>query len=190
MALKLCPSCRTEYVRTAERCSDCGAALVSAEGFVPPPPEIPADSLPPAALLALVRTGTPGELEGFAGLLQEHGISCRIDSYPPGAPAGAGSAGRGAGLRLGLYVLERDLPAAVGAVEERLLAELPDAVAPGARGELTACPACGASLAAEASGCAECGLEFPAQEQLCRECGGVARAEDLSCPSCNAPLHA
>ncbi len=189
MALKLCPSCRTEYVRTAERCSDCGAVLVFAEDFTPPPSEAAAEQLPPAAELALVRSGTPSDLEGFAELLQELGISSRIDSYPPGTPTGGAKAGR-AGLRLGLYVRERDLAPAVGAVEEHLLSELPDAVAPGARGELSACPACGASLMLEASGCADCGLEFPAQEQLCSQCGGVARAEDLSCPSCNAPLHA
>ncbi len=192
MALKLCPSCRSEYVRTALRCADCGAALVFADEFAPPPEEAAGAELPPASELSLVRSGSASDLDAFAELLQELGISSRIDSYPPGkridaSATGARSRGAGAGSRLGLYVLEADLADAASAIEERMLSELPDAVRV-ERGELSACPACSAPIAADAIACSDCGLEFPGQERICSECGGTARAEDLSCPSCNAPL--
>jgi hypothetical protein len=173
MALKLCPSCRSEYVSAVERCADCGCALVFADQFVPLPEAEPGPSeeLPPATELALVRTGSPAQLGVFAELLQEFGISSRVDAYPPGAEdpdsevAAARRAARGAGIgpTLGLYVRERDLVAAVDAVEAQLAAEMPDAVQLRERGEASECPACSAPLGAEDTACSDCGLEFPSQ---------------------------
>jgi hypothetical protein len=175
MALKLCPSCRSEYVSTAQRCSDCGGALVLADAFVPPPEDerAPGDQLPPVIELALVRTGSPSQLSAFAERLQELGISSRVDAYPPGGAgeaaaslAAIAAARRGATVpALGLYVRDRDLAAAVDAVEAQLAAEMPDAFVPRARSETSECPACGTPIAADASACADCGLEFPSEDR-------------------------
>ena len=168
-----CPSCRVEYLHTAEICADCDVALVS--GPLPEPEEDAGDDgLPPTSELALVLRDQPWELERVGQMLRSADLGVRID--------------RVGQRELGLYVLPSDREAALLLVHEYRAATLPDAEA-GAIGEtLSACPACGTDLPPGASSCAECGLEFPSTVGACAHCGAEVSADDTHCLGCGTSL--
>jgi hypothetical protein len=158
---KNCPECGGEFQQWVERCPDCGVALVSAGAFAPPEPS---RELPPASQLECVERGEPWSLRQLAGRLQQQGISCRIDAWPPDAAIRPPERrGAGMGAHFGLYVLGADLAAARRVHAEQLAAVVPgaDALAGAAAATLAECPACGEPLAETAASCAACGLEFP-----------------------------
>ncbi len=169
---KTCPSCRVEYLHTAEICADCDVALVS--GPLPEPEDDAGASLPSTDELALVLRDQPWELERMAQVLASADLRARID--------------RVGERELGLYVLPSDRAAALLVVHEYRAATLHDAEA-GAIGEaLTACPTCQTDLHPAATSCPECGLEFPSTLGACPHCGAEVNADDTSCLGCGASL--
>ena len=114
-----------------------------------------------------IERGDPRALHEIAERLQEAGLSCRIDTYPPDEPIRlGGKRGSGVATTFGLYVLPgrgrgRDA-AAHGHVRETLPEAAGYEVAAGT--ELSACPACGEAFADAALECAACGLAFPDAE--------------------------
>jgi hypothetical protein len=166
---KLCPSCGGEFQQWVTQCPDCAVPLQIGGpdgGSVETAARAPAEELPPASELTCLRRGDPYALHEIAERLQQEGISCRIDVYPPGESIRLG-ARRGAGVAttFGLYVRPADA-ARAGAVRDQLVREsAPDAAGAGAGVDLSACPACGEPLADAATACAACGLEFPDANQ-------------------------
>jgi len=160
---KVCPSCKQEYQRWVEVCSDCNVPLaLDQEGQSAP-------ALPPAVDLVLLKVEGPWYLQELAELLQENGISSRIDTEPPGTPTegtkGAMRAGsRGQTTRLGIYVGVDDLEPAHAIAQEFATARLSDVPDVTANPDASACPACGEPISETAVSCAECGLEFPEAE--------------------------
>jgi len=160
---KVCPSCKQEYQRWVAVCSDCNVPL----GFDQESP--PSPSLPPAADLVLLKVEGPWYLQELAELLQENGISSRIDTEAPGTLAegakGTTRAGSpGQATRLGIYVGADDLEAAHEISQEFAASRLCDVPDPAAHTDASACPACGEPIGETAVACAECGLEFPEAE--------------------------
>jgi hypothetical protein len=161
---KTCPECGGEFQAWVTRCPDCDVALVIASGEVarPAPRE-----LPHASELVCVERGDPWHLRELAERLQQQGLSCRIDVYPPDSairpPARRGAGTSGA--QFGLYVRAEDVALAQQLRSEHLKRVVPDAHALSgeAGGVLSDCPACGAPLEETAVSCASCGLEFPEQ---------------------------
>ena len=159
---KTCPGCRGEFQAWVTRCPDCDVTLVIAVGEVARPVT---RELPRASELVCVERGDPWHLRELAERLQQQGVSCRIDVYPPDAPirppARRGSAA--AGTQFGLYVRSEDLALAQQIRTEHLQRVVPDAhtVSGEANAVLADCPACGAPLEEGAASCASCGLEFP-----------------------------
>ncbi len=182
--LKICPRCRSEYRLEASICSDCGSALLELQPF----PE--SDALPPAAELVCIRRGGPGFLRGVARALQGAGLSCRIDTWPPGEPI------RGARLpfrlrgghdpyELGLYVREEDADEARQLEVEHLARILPDVPSPPPLDVTSAeCPACGAGLFGSGERCVSCGLAFPCELHVCPECRAQVEPEAARCSAC------
>ena len=159
---KTCPECGGEFQAWVTRCPDCDVALVIASGEVAP---TVTRELPHARELVCVERGDPWHLREIAERLQQQGVSCRIDVYPPDAPiqppARRGSAAGAS--RFGLYVCAEDLALAQQIRSEHLQRVVPDAAAPvvEAGAVLADCPACGTPLGEGAVSCASCGLEFP-----------------------------
>ena len=163
---KTCPACGGEFQSWVARCPDCDVALVIASGEAPPAPPTPRE-LPHARELRCIERGDPWHLRELAERLQEQGVSCRIDVYPPEgqirppAQRGAGTSG----TQFGLYVQAEDAALAQQLRSQHLAQVVPDAhaLAAEAGAALTECPACGEPLAEGAASCASCGLEFPDQ---------------------------
>jgi len=160
---KVCPSCHQEYQRWVELCSECSVPLALDQESSPAP------SLPTAAEMVLLKVEGPWYLQELAELLQEGGISSRIDTDPPGTPnegtKGATRAGsRGRATRLGIYVGADDLETANEIAQEFATSRLSDIPTTAANPDASACPACGEQISETAVSCAECGLEFPEAE--------------------------
>ena len=164
---KYCPSCGAEYQHTASECADCRVALVHEVPAPTAPPVAEEGVLPDARELSLCSTGTAGQVEEMAEILQAAGISSRVDSHPPGGPLSAGprqkfgfQTSRLGLYVLGLYVRPEDLEEARQILEQKMAEKLE--AAPARIGaEFEACPGCGARIPQEAESCPECGLEFP-----------------------------
>lgn len=170
---KYCPRCGDEFQPHMEICPDCEEALV----HEPPPAAggAGAETLPPAEELTCVAHGDPWDVRSLAEVLQDEGVTCRIDRYPPSSRGEGDDPGRriggfGRGVRLGVYVRPEDAPHAAARHQERLRATLgedgADASAPdpGAADAEAGCPACGTVADAAAEECPECGLHFPPAE--------------------------
>ncbi len=167
-AVKICPSCGDEFQPWVELCPDCHVPLQMGSGESAPDV---GSELPPPTELECVATGGPWQTRALAERLQEEGIGCRIDAYPPDTDIdtdGGNVAGRfgqaGRGVNLGVYVTRADQPRAAEIVADARTEELPELDGmemPEPGSELDACPGCGEPLAADATGCSECGLEFP-----------------------------
>jgi len=168
---RYCPRCGDEFQPHIEVCPDCEEALVLE------PPQAggaAAETLPPAQELTCVAHGNSWDVRGLAEELQDAGLSCRIDRYPPVASQekageadspGRGIGGFGQGVRLGVYVRPGDAAHAAELHQSRLRATLDggDADAP-AGGEEAGCPACGTATDPGVEECPECGLHFPPAE--------------------------
>lgn len=156
---KVCPSCRVEYLHTAETCSDCGVDLVLEGQLV----EAPSSELPPTEELVLIRAETATWIDGLGRRFEEAGIPYRIEVV-------AHPASRARGQTFAMLVLPEDEERAREIDGRHLhtqlpdLAELGDGGAAEAGAEEEACPACGTGLAPDASECPECGLCFEPQE--------------------------
>lgn len=190
LPFKVCPECGAEHVSTALVCADCNVTLEIAATETAQPPNA---ALPPASELARLATGSPWEMERLALLLQEAGMSSRVDTMPSeraisrhvsnAAPRGSSRSG----ARLALYVLPAEVEAAGRVIQGVLLQDSPGGAAPAREGaSLEACPACGAPISAVASACPDCGLGFVPIEDLCSSCGAVLIADATACPSCGA----
>ena len=159
---KLCPNGHGEFQQRMARCPDCGSALELATSA-----ELPARAtveLPPAHELSCVERGDPRARHEIAEQLQQAGISCRIDAYPPDEPIRLdGRRGSGVANTFGIYVLPSQAEHAVEVRTRYIQQSLPELagreVAAGT--ELHACPACSEPLPEAAHECASCGLAFP-----------------------------
>lgn len=156
---KVCPSCRVEYLHTAETCSDCGVDLVL-QGEAP---EAPAGELPPAEELVMIRAETATWIEGLGRRLEAAEIPFRIEVVPQ-------PASRARGQAFALFVLPEDEERARQIDAKHLRTQLPDlpdaeeGAVPGTGDGEEACPACGTGLPTDASECPECGLCFEPHE--------------------------
>ncbi|MEM7411117.1 MAG: zinc ribbon domain-containing protein [Myxococcota bacterium] len=182
---KVCPSCREEFQRTVEFCSDCDVPLVF-------PGEEPAEEAASQEPLELLTKGGPWQLEALAEHLAQRGIPCHIDTDPPQAAIQGPQSYRRTGFQgrateLALYVATSDLGDARGLAEEHLRSRLPDGGEEIAEGEiLDACPACETPLTPGADACGECGLPFAVQTIQCLSCGQEANSDEAACPHCGA----
>lgn len=188
LPLKACPECRVEYQHTSERCSDCDVALVLATDL----PNQSETALPPASELRSLRHGELSRVREDASILQEAGIACRIDSYPPEEPlkAGAGGPVRSTGSTLAVYVHESEFEAAEAALHAYhagMFGLNPEEV-PEVGAELTSCPACGMSVSGTDTSCSDCGLSFPSESGECSHCGATVTDSDEVCPNCSVHL--
>ena len=164
---KVCPDGHGEFQNWVERCPDCGATLQLAKDGAAPPPPRAANELPPAHELRCIERGDPRALHEIAAQLQDAGLSCRIEPYPPDQPIRlSGPRGSGVTTTFGLYVRPADADEATRLRTEQLRRSLPEAAghALAAGTELSDCPACGEPLAEGARACDACGLEFPEAE--------------------------
>jgi hypothetical protein len=183
---KICPACGEEFRATVSRCSDCDVELVFPGAAVAA--AAPAVEAEP---LLLLKTDEPRALEQLAQHLSGHGISSRIDSYPPREPIGGAQAMRrdAAGdqaARLGIYVPAQHLETAYDLAQQLLRSHMP--APPGEAGEdkalLEACPACGTALEGRIDACGECGLEFAVVAVICTACGHEGTSEQAACTNC------
>jgi hypothetical protein len=159
---KVCPSCGGEFQQWVTQCPDCAVALQIGGGDSLP--AAPPRELPPARELTCIERGDPRALHEIAERLQEAGLSCRIDAYPPDEPIRlGGKRGTGVATSFGLYVLPAEAEEAARLRLEHVRETLPEAAGfeLAAGTELSACPACGEPLADAARECAACGLAFP-----------------------------
>ena len=166
---KTCPACGSEFQAWVAQCPDCEVPLEIASGEAPP--RVPLE-LPHARELVPLERGDPWHLRELAERLQQAGLSCRSDAYPPYAQIRAPARKRGpvaavAGPSFGLYVRREDVARAQQIRAEHLKESVPGAevLTSEAGAVLTDCPACGEALAEGATSCASCGLEFPELEE-------------------------
>ncbi len=160
---KICPNGHGEFQHRMTYCPDCDAALELATSADPPPARR-AVELPPAHALSCIERGDPRALHEIAEQLQQAGISCRIDAYPPDEPIRLGGRrGSGVASTFGLYVLPSQAEHSTQVRTQHIQQSLPELagheVAAGT--ELHACPACSEPLPEAARECASCGLAFP-----------------------------
>jgi hypothetical protein len=156
---KVCPECRVEYRPEAEACADCRVPLVHADAA---PLEDELRDFPPAAQLECVRVAPVAWMEALAQGLQERGVTLRVErALAEDAPEGQRADIFGDIAQLfGLYVRSEDLELA-RELDASIAAQLvPDEAEALADGEVEACPACGAALAADGLECSDCGLSF------------------------------
>src|SRR5512145_1555790 len=124
---KACPECGGEFQGWVTRCPDCDVALVIASGDAPPVRPAPRE-LPHASALVCIERGDPWHLRELAERLQEQGVSCRIDVFPPeGRIRPPAQRGGTSGTQFGLYVSAADLPLAQRLRGEHLAEVVPDA---------------------------------------------------------------
>ena len=167
---KTCPACGSEFQAWVAQCPDCEVPLQLSSSEAPPVP--PRFELPPARELVAFERGDPWHLREIAERLQQGGLSCRIDAYPPDAPIRAparkrGPVAPGSGPSFALYVRHEDVGLAQQLRAEHLKESVPgaEALAVETGAVLSDCPACGEALSEGATSCASCGLEFPELEE-------------------------
>lgn len=156
---KVCPECRVEYRLDAEVCADCRVPLVHAEAA---PPEEDLEGFPPASQLECVRVAPVAWMEALARGLRERGVTLRVErARAEDAPEGQRADVFGDIAQLfGLYVRSEHLELA-RELDASIAAQLvPDEAEALEEGEVEACPACGAALAANVLECVDCGLSF------------------------------
>lgn len=156
---KLCPECRTEYTPVVTRCTDCDVDLVHADSL--PGEEEEIEAFPPASQLECVRVAPIAWIRALSEALQERGLAHRVEpATDTDAPDGQRPKVFGEAQLFGLYVRSecaspaRELD---GSIAAQLL---PEEAPPLDEGEEEACPACGATLAADAIECSDCGLRL------------------------------
>lgn len=169
-AWKICPRCGEEFVPTAERCGDCGVALVlegeaQALAAAAPEEESPAhDDLADAEDLVPLREAEIAWARRLGDALRAARVPHRVT---PLAGAERGVQAQWSG-RWAVLVRREDLERAMHVDAERLRAEMPALeggelvvrAADEAGDEGGPCPGCGFELAADAEECPECGLVF------------------------------
>jgi hypothetical protein len=157
--MPFCPTCRSEYVLTVERCPHCDVALVA---------ELTKDSLEERRdqLASAVRDGTAlvvsqGSFDAASELadsLLVWKIAAQV-AKPPGTEC---DDEQGPCTHYKVMILEEDEPAAATALHNQYRdlvaregtgAQLADAPA-------DACPACGTAVPENATECPDCGLAF------------------------------
>jgi hypothetical protein len=143
--------------------------------------------------LRCVRTGDPWRVREIAEALEDAGITCQVDTYPPGGAVAPLRGGRAASAatQMGVYVAPGDFEAAHERAEEYERSRMPDVEAeqPVWDGDPGTCPGCSTAVPPEATSCAECGLEFPSVAQ-CPRCGSLSDPETASCAVCGSALGA
>jgi hypothetical protein len=142
------------------------------------------------APLVCIRVGDPWRVREIAEALENAGVTCRIDTYPPGADVAPQRRGRGAGTatEMGVYVADADAQAAAQIADEHERSRMPEVETeqPEWEGDPGRCPGCGTALEPAAASCAECGLEFPPIVE-CRWCGSLCEGEAATCIACGRP---
>ncbi len=183
---KSCPRCGDEFQHWVNECPDCHVPLAHADagGSAPALGERSAAAPAPFTSPVLLRRGDPRDLRELAERLGAQGIACAVGGDFGKASKGIGRAGAGRSVTLGLFVEERDLPAASEIQRAWLAEQMPEDASAGPVGELSGCPGCGEPLAADARACRSCGLEFPDAELACPSCGQLVAPERESCPHC------
>jgi hypothetical protein len=156
---KICPECRTEYTRFAERCADCDVDLVHGDTLAAE--EAEAAAFPPAAELECVRVAPIAWIHALSEALQEEGLAHRVEpASAEDAPDGQNPDVFGGAQLFGLYVRSEDA-ASTREFDGSIAAQvLPDAAPVLEDGEVESCPACSATLSAEEVECPDCGLRL------------------------------
>lgn len=157
--VKLCPSCRTEYLLTASRCADCDVDLVDPTALAAEDEAL--EAFPEAPQLECVRVAPLAWIRALSDALQEGGVVHRVESATAeDAPPGQRPEIFGDVRLFGLYLRSQDAGAA-RELDSQIAARLVPEEAPAlAEGEDEACPACGVALPADTTECPECGLGF------------------------------
>ncbi len=169
--VKLCPTCKAEYIPSVERCPSCGGVLVSAMVREEEDPyvSLTEEEGRPARLeegepAVVAKVSTLDEVTSFAVELAADGIAYRIERFEPPSEEGAESDGETVAPKPPAYRLlihPRDVEHARAIYARYQREENPD-LPPDLGEELTECPACFGPLVAIELGkrCPECDLEF------------------------------
>ena len=155
---KVCPSCREEYTLMMEQCVHCDVALVF-PNEIPPDDVGSLDDFPPAGELIYLRVAPLAWIRALSEALEEAGVPHRVEPGRVADPPEGQQPGTFGNVDLfGLYVRTEDEARARevdSSIAVRVLPEEPEDLA---EGEDDACPACGATLAADVATCPDCGL--------------------------------
>lgn len=148
-----CPECESEYLPSATECADCRVPLVHEHELG----ASPADDLPPASELTLLRAASIGWVRSLSDRLSEAGLPHRIEAA---VSDDEDTQRPGASLPYGVYLRPDDVPAALEVDADFMREQIPDlpehvdVSAGGGEG----CPACGDAVPANANECPSCGL--------------------------------
>jgi hypothetical protein len=153
---QVCPSCGDEFTLSVPRCSNCDVGLVSPDSL---PPQVEPEDFPDVDRLACVRVGPLPWTRAISDALTQAGVAHRVQPDTRSVAEGGVDPKRFGGEALyGTWVEPGDLEAAKG-IDTQIFAVFEAEAAPVAdAGE--ACPACDASLPADALECSDCGLVF------------------------------
>jgi uncharacterized paraquat-inducible protein A len=156
---RICPECRTEYTRFAERCADCDVDLVHGDTLAAQ--EADAAAFPPAAELECVRVAPIAWIHALSEALQEHGVAHRVEpASAEDAPDRQRPEVFGGVELFGLYV-RSEHAAPTREIDGSIAAQvLPDEAPALEDGEVETCPACSATLSADETECPDCGLRL------------------------------
>jgi len=127
------------------------------------PEEIPPEELPPASEMVALRIASISFIRALSEMLQNAGISHRVDSAPNQADDDESSErtrrqSHDAGVAI--FVLPEDAEAALAVDAEFLKRQIPDQPAQNGAADDEGCPACGDPVALDAHECPGCGLPF------------------------------
>jgi len=154
----VCPECRCEYFASAERCADCGVALVHPDSVV----DEEVEELPPVSELVPIRIASVSWMRGFSEMLSEAGLPHRVDLAPTQGEQTEQVRRRSHDQGVAVYVLAEDRERALALDSAYLRAQIPDAPEEASAHAIElsdeCCPACGDALAEAAEECSGCGL--------------------------------
>ncbi|NJD56257.1 MAG: hypothetical protein FIA94_07625 [Nitrospirae bacterium] len=148
---KVCPVCRTEYYPHIEKCSDCGALLLSPEEFVRAQEERKLAEETVVGTVVKVLEGDLNWMSELRTVLLDAGIPCNIQSD-------AGCRKGCCGNTVQLTVAPEDFKRAQETIEEYLMELDPDLRIAREMFGKGKCPACGSSFGPDARECPDCGL--------------------------------
>lgn len=177
---KICSECGEEYSLSAEKCADCGGALVLPQDyearFVP---------LGEEEEQTLVREGLVDYLEELRTYMNTKGIRAVI-RFHRGKPGTCPS-----GTVYGLYVKAEDEAKAKEIDRVHWIQGAPDHASSFKYEEQElsgVCPACSTVIPEDSAECPECGLAIKYDEEVatCPDCDAEVGDEVERCPNCGA----
>ena len=148
---KICPDCEEEFLPHIEKCSDCGALLLTFEEHRKAQEEKKRIAEKIVENTVVVREGDLDWMRELHAVLIEAGIPCAVHS-----DTGCKKGCCGAGCRL--LVSSEDLERAREKIEEYYMEVSPELRASNELLNKGKCPACGSPVGTDEQECRDCGL--------------------------------